>query len=90
MQQERPVGCQRHSRSNAQRALKGRVAARILSRVEIGEAIQVCIVGRAIVQKVSNAEINAAAAREQLIGDAVLRGVRIRRRSGEIARQKPR
>jgi hypothetical protein len=77
MREKRAVGDQRYAGGAAHGVLKRRIPACVLAGVEIGESVQIAVVGRPIVQQVRNAEVNTAAAREHLIRNAGLHGIGI-------------
>ncbi len=63
------VEVKREAGERAHRALERGVATRVLTGVEVGEAIDRLIAMRRIVEQVSDAEVQAAAAREHLVAD---------------------
>ena len=58
-------------------ALERRIPARVLARVEVGEAIQQAIVGGRVIEQMGDSEVDTAAARERLAADIARNRIRI-------------
>jgi len=63
--------------ADAYRALKRRIAARIVTGVVVGEAVEILVVGSGVVEQVRDAEVHPATARKDLMADRAVHRIRI-------------